>query len=222
MGKGKKIQTDAHIVTDQASDDLFDNNKRWHERKTDIKGTAEGLRWMADVIGASQWGSHPKDDDVMYMRNAFLLAAEAMENLNHPNLDSYEITNHRKKIAKKLTDELGITSINKRPKISGKTVLSLFYTYTIEHGLGKMDAYKKIATEYGLSSYRMVAEAVNEEWERSFHEYFMNLELITGKSSITNDYPKDPVKYWREIKEQSKSSDFQETPPDIDEYFKNS
>lgn len=197
--------------------DFYDKNLRWHNRNLEEQRTALALRWVADVIGASKWGVVEGGDEIEELKNIFLDAAMSLEEIDCDS-DSYKKVDNRAAIAKKLTDALGITSTNKRPKLSGQAALSLLYKYTIDEGCGKTDAYKKIANDYGLSenSTRSVTSIIKKYWKESWTNYYDHLESINHGEAVNRVIPRDPVEYWKSNINQSVEIDI----PDMKDYFK--
>lgn len=196
--------------------DFYDQNLRWHNRNLEEQRTSLALRWVADVIGASRWGVVEGGDEIEELKNIFLDAAMSLEEIDCDS-DSYEKVDNRTAIAKKLTDALGITSTNRRPKLSGQAALSLLYKYTIDEGCSKTDAYKKIANDYGLSenSTRSVTSIIKKYWEESWTNYYDHLESINHGEAVNRVIPMGPVEYWKSNINQSVEIDI----PDIEDYF---
>ncbi|HHG3202606.1 TPA: hypothetical protein ACPVX7_004261 [Vibrio parahaemolyticus] len=211
--RGKGIPENQVFVGNSKGEmlDFYDKNLRWHNRNVEDR-TALALRWVADVIGASKWGVVEGGDEIEELKNIFLDAAMSLE-----ELDRVSDAKDRKSIAKKLTDSLGITSANKRPKLTGQAALDLLYKYTIDEGQGKMEAYEKIAKEYGYSknSTRSVTGIIERYWEESWTNYYDHLESINHGEAVNRVIHRDPVEYWKSNINQSVEIDI----PDIEDYF---
>ncbi|EPT9247146.1 hypothetical protein ACVTNU_003882 [Vibrio parahaemolyticus] len=212
--RGKGIPENQVFVGNSKGEmlDFYDKNLRWHNRNVEDR-TALALRWVADVIGASKWGVVEGGDEIEELKNIFLDAAMSLE-----ELDRVSDVKDREFIAKKLTDSLGITTANKRPKLSGQAALDLLYRHTIDEGYGKMEAYEKIAKEYGYSenSTKSVRDIIKKYWKESWTNYYDHLESINHGEAVNRVIPRDPVEYWKSNINQSVEMNI----PDMKDYFK--
>lgn len=128
--------------------DLVSGQERWGDRKLSINHARLCLTWIVDIIDASTFGNEFNQYEKEECKNIFIRASRLLQVSDTASCD--EIETAQKTSAKFLTDELGITTSNKRPKASDRELLRSYLYYVNGKGLSNSKAYIEMSRQFPI------------------------------------------------------------------------